>query len=39
MLISALVGGWSTIGAIVSAGPGLVQKVDHGPFCKEPRIG
>ncbi|KAH9852137.1 hypothetical protein C2E23DRAFT_827684 [Lenzites betulinus] len=32
VLISALVGGWSTIGAIVSAGPGLVQKVDHGPF-------
>lgn len=33
ILISAFVGGWSTIGFIVSVGPGLLQKVEKGPFC------
>ncbi|KAL1941111.1 hypothetical protein VTO73DRAFT_7323 [Trametes versicolor] len=32
ILISAFVGGWSTIGFIVSVGPGLLQKVEKGPF-------
>ncbi|KAI0629246.1 hypothetical protein C8Q77DRAFT_1065995 [Trametes polyzona] len=32
VLIGALVGGWSTIGAIVSTGPGAIQKVERGPF-------
>ncbi|KAI0331452.1 hypothetical protein GY45DRAFT_616878 [Cubamyces sp. BRFM 1775] len=32
VLISALVGGWCAIGAIVSAGPAAIQKVERGPF-------
>ncbi|KAI8985552.1 hypothetical protein BD414DRAFT_488459 [Trametes punicea] len=32
VLIAALVGGWSTIGAIVSTGPLAIQSVERGPF-------
>ncbi|KAH9888857.1 hypothetical protein C8Q73DRAFT_708429 [Cubamyces lactineus] len=32
VLIGALVGGWSAIGAIVSAGPAAIQKAERGPF-------
>ncbi|KAJ8494363.1 hypothetical protein ONZ51_g2396 [Trametes cubensis] len=32
VLVGALVGGWCAIGAIVSAGPAAIQKVERGPF-------
>ncbi|KAI0819683.1 hypothetical protein BC628DRAFT_1401598 [Trametes gibbosa] len=32
VLVSTLVGGWSAIGALVSAGPSVIERVDHGPF-------
>ncbi|KAI9064117.1 hypothetical protein FKP32DRAFT_1591529 [Trametes sanguinea] len=32
VLIGALTAGWSAIGAIVSAGPAAIQRVERGPF-------
>ncbi|KAI0675493.1 hypothetical protein C8Q78DRAFT_1160502 [Trametes maxima] len=32
ILICAFFGGWATIAAIVTTGPGLIQKIESGPF-------
>ncbi|TBU49185.1 hypothetical protein BD309DRAFT_852116 [Dichomitus squalens] len=34
VLISTMIIGWSTIGAIITSGPTAIQRVDAGPFCK-----
>ncbi len=34
VLVAAMFGGWSVVGAIVSTGPASLQQVSTGPFCE-----
>ena len=34
VLVVAMLGGWSAIGAFITAGPASIQQVPNGPFCE-----